>query len=101
MMFGRHERDQESIARAIKAAVSDATTATVLASHIEQCKQDKADIKSALAAQDLQRKQMHDANTAAFSRINRLIWLLNGMGIALLFFSSSLGQAILAKITHP
>lgn len=102
-MFRRRDPvDEDALARAIKAAVADATTATVLASHIEQCKTDKADIKDALAAQDAERKKMHEANTAAFNRINRIIWIATGIFAALQFFAShgDIGTA-LTKVMHP
>lgn len=53
----------------LASARSEATMASTIASHIEQCRVDKAEIKAAVSRQESDQKERHSANIAAQDEI--------------------------------
>lgn len=85
----------------IQEAVALATLSASFNAHQVKCTEDKAEIKRQLVEQDAQRARMHSENSAKFDKINRVIWIASGIGTAIMFFSSALGQVLLKKFGGP
>jgi hypothetical protein len=87
MVLGIRRVNNDEIRRQIAAAVADATAATMLSAHIEQCKQDKEEIKTAITMLERDRREMHTENIERFSeqdkkigKVMQYIWFAMGIG---------------------
>jgi hypothetical protein len=89
MNLFRKERllTNEEVQAAIKTAVSDATLAATLASHMAQCEKDKGEMKAESA-------RMHSENTKKFETLFKIVWVAAGASAVL----SIGGKELLAKI---
>jgi hypothetical protein len=88
-VFGIRRVSNDEIRRQISAAVADATVSATLSAHIEQCKQDKEEIKTAITTLERDRREMHTENIARLSeqdkkigKVMQYIWFAMGIGTA-------------------
>ncbi len=93
-MFCRKRRglSEADVAAAVKAAVADATLATTLAGHMEACTQNNKRVDEALAKQSADRLAMHTENQARFSKLERVVYIAMGLGMAMSFVVSHAGE---------
>lgn len=100
-MWGRRRLTEADLAAAVKGAVADATTESLLKTHIDQCERDKRELREAIARQDLDRERMHNENSAKFDRLNKMVWMAAGVvSFAVFLLSTQFGSSMLTKIIH-
>ena len=100
-MFGRSKVTPDQMKEAVASAVKEVTTAVTLATHIEQCKKDKDEIKEAIKQKDAGQMEMHRENKAElaalrteFSKMQKYVFLAMGGLTALAFLASHLARWI-------
>lgn len=93
-MFGRRITEAD-----LAAAVTSATTSSLLNAHIAECNRFKQEIQQELRAQAEERKEMHGENSAKFDKINRSISYAAG-AMAVLVFLVGMISAFAQKLIH-
>jgi len=100
-MFNRRRLTETDVAAAVKSAVADATTASILQAHIAKCDEDKRLMHEALQSQNADRERMHAENAAKFDRLNRLVLMAAGaVSFVVAALSTQFGSSLLGKIVH-
>lgn len=101
MWFDRKKVITESdVATAVKSAVADAATASLLAAHMAECDRFKVSVERGFKEQNADRERMHAENSIKFDRIHRTIYYASGAVAGLVtLYSTQLGD-LLKKLLH-
>lgn len=100
-MFGRRRLTEAEVSSAVRAAVADATTSSLLNAHILKCDEDKKALREAIERQNADRAQMHAENAAKFDKLNKMVWMAAGVvSFAVVLLSTQFGSSVIAKLIH-